>query len=262
MILKISFKKCSLYNYYCEKYTSPLHVYFQHTYLFLFQIFDKTMSKLKQNADINCTKEAGCFTEVAVKSKRSHTNETKSSQIGSENISSTESFTELFLRREKPSKKEVDICKNILYNLAEEINQIPVEELKIDCIVGKRIGKNGIVEYKVQFKEFEEIKSDDWLVSDVVPKHLIAQYEAITNSNGFFQQYKNKKSTFFKSYSLIGEVLGITEEKGVLFCLVLYTDCNKAGFIPYETVKKHAVNQLLKYYEKTYKEVLKECKNK
>ena len=228
------------------------------------KVYDKNMSKFKQNKVIDCVGENEKVTGVAAKNTRSHTNRCNELQITTVSpSSSTENFTELqyCFRKEKPDKIEVDRCKNFLYNLAEEINQTPVEELKIDCVVDKRIGRNGIVEYKVNFKEFEEIKCDDWLVSDAIPKHLIAQYEAIRNSNAFFKKYKNKKSTFFKSYSLIGEILGITEEKGVPFCLVLYTDCNKAGFIPYETVKKFAVKQLINYYEKVYKDVLKECKN-
>ena len=159
----------------------------------------------------------------------------------------------------KICSKEFNEAKDILREMEAKIklsDQLKsIEALEIEKVVDKRTDVDGNVEYKVNFKDF-----DGWVRPSSIAKHLVDQYEAKAVRSAFFEEYKQKESTFFDNYSLIGEVLGITEQAGGRFCLVLFTDSGKAGFVPYEIVKEHAEQPLVKYYEKEFLKVFSECK--
>ena len=176
-------------------------------------------------------------------------------QVGS--TRSKEEIVNSMFKKGKPTKTEIENCQAILREMEEEINEMPVEALKITSVVDKRTGKTGCEEYKVIFKD----KTDGWIVSDLIAKHQINEYKAKVIKSEFFEKSKQQKSKFFKDFSLIEEVLGITEHEGRMFCLVLYADSGAAGFVPYDVVKMHAANKLVNYYEKEYLKVLPECKS-
>ena len=176
-------------------------------------------------------------------------------QVGSNR--SKEEIVKSMFKKGKPTKKEVLKCKLILREIEEEINEMPVEALKIASVVDKRRGKNGSEEYKVNFKD----KTDGWIVSDLIPKHQINEYKAKIIRSEYFEKHGKQRSTHFKHCSVIGEVLGITEHEGSMFCLVVHTDSGEAGFVPYDVVKQRAANKLVEYYEKEYLKILPGCKS-